>query len=128
MMFEVANMSFALPEMFMLAMSGVILMAVAFMGRQGANAAYILSQVTMIGTAVLLYQAIDGSGGLTFNGSYIKDTLSDVLKLAICIVNVAVLLYSNAYLKARDLFKGEYYVLAVFATLGMMIITCAEFV
>ena len=126
MMFEVANMSFALPEMFMLAMSGVILMAVAFMGRQGANAAYILSQVTMIGTAVLLYQAIDGSGGLTFNGSYIKDTLSDVLKLAICIVNVAVLLYSNAYLKARDLFKGEYYVLAVFATLGMMIMVSAS--
>jgi len=126
MMFEIANMSFALPEMFLLAMSGVILMAVAFMGRNGASAAYYLSQITMIGTAVLIYQAIDGSGGHSFSNTYVKDALSDVLKFAICIINIAVLLYSTSYLKARDLFKGEYYVLAVFATLGMMIMVSAS--
>jgi NADH-quinone oxidoreductase subunit N len=112
--------------MFLLAMAGLILMVVAFMGKNGASVAYWLSQATMIGTAYIIYSAIDGSGGLTFNGSYIKDTLSDVLKLTVCIVNVAVLLYSVSYLKARDLFKGEYYVLVVFATLGMSIMISAH--
>lgn len=126
MVFEVINMSFALPEMFLLAMAGVILMVVAFMGKKGASAAYWLSQLTMIGTAYIVYSSVGGEGGLTFSDSYIKDTLSDVLKLTVSIVNVAVLLYSVSYLKARELFKGEYYVLAVFSTLGMFVMISAH--
>jgi len=126
MMFEVINMSFALPEMFLLAMAGVILMVVAFMGNKGASAAYWLSQLTMIGTAYIVYSSVSGGGGLTFSDSYVKDTFSDVLKLTVSIVNVAVLLYSVSYLKARELFKGEYYVLAVFSTLGMFIMISAH--
>lgn len=125
MIFEVVNMSFALPEMFMLTMACVILLVVAFLGEKAASAAYGLSQFTMAITAILIYQGIDTSGGLTFDGTYIKDAFSDVLKFAICLINIAVLLYSTSYLKARTLFKGEYYVLAVFATLGMMIMVSA---
>jgi NADH-quinone oxidoreductase subunit N len=125
MIFEVVNMSFALPEMFMLTMACVILLAVAFLGKKGASTAYALSQLTLAITAVLIYQGMGTSGGLTFDGTYIKDAFSDVLKLTICLVNIAVLLYSTSYLKARTLFKGEYYVLAVFATLGMMVMVSA---
>lgn len=124
MTFEVLNMSFALPEMFMLAMACIILLVVAFLGKKGASAAYGLSQLTLAITAILIYQSV-GKSGLTFDGTYIKDTFGDVLKLAICIINIAVLLYSTSYLKARDLFKGEYYVLAIFSTLGMMIMVSA---
>ncbi len=124
MTFEVSNMVLALPEMFMLAMACVILLAVAFLGKQGANAAYGLSQLTLAITAILIYQSL-GETGLTFDGTYVKDAFSDVLKMAICLINIAVLLYSTTYLKARDLFKGEYYVLAIFSTLGMMIMVSA---
>ncbi|RKZ98858.1 MAG: NADH-quinone oxidoreductase subunit NuoN [Gammaproteobacteria bacterium] len=125
MIFEVVNMSFALPEMFMLTMACVILLVVAFLGKNGASTAYGLSQLTLAITAILIYQGMEASGGLTFDGTYIKDAFSDVLKLTICLINIAVLLYSTSYLKARALFKGEYYVLAVFATLGMMVMVSA---
>lgn len=125
MIFEVINMSFALPEMFMLTMACVILLVVAFLGKEAASTAYALSQLTMAITAILIYQAMGNGGGLTFDGTYIKDAFSDVLKLTICLINIAVLLYSTSYLKARDLFKGEYYVLAVFSTLGMMVMVSA---
>ncbi|RKZ78162.1 MAG: NADH-quinone oxidoreductase subunit NuoN [Gammaproteobacteria bacterium] len=125
MIFEVVNMSFALPEMFMLTMACVILLVVAFLGKEGASSAYVLSQLTMAITAVLIYQGMGNAGGLTFDGTYIKDAFSDVLKLTICLINIAVLLYSTSYLKARNLFKGEYYVLAVFSTLGMMVMVSA---
>ena len=124
MTFEVLNMSFALPEMFMLAMACIILLVVAFLDKKGASAAYGLSQLTLAITAILIYQSF-GKSGLTFDGTYIKDAFSDVLKFAICIINIAVLLYSTSYLKARGLFKGEYYVLAIFSTLGMMIMVSA---
>jgi NADH-quinone oxidoreductase subunit N len=124
MTFEVSNMVLALPEMFMLAMACVILLAVAFLGKQGASAAYVLSQLTLAITAILVYQSL-GTTGLTFDGTYVKDAFSDVLKMAICLINIAVLLYSTSYLKARSLFKGEYYVLAIFSTLGMMIMVSA---
>lgn len=121
MMFEVINMSFALPEIFMMVMACIILLVVAFKGENSGFASYWLSQFTLVATAIIIYQSVAVTSGLTFDGSYIKDPLSDVLKLAICIINIFVLLYSSSYLKARDLFKGEYYALAIFATLGMMI-------
>jgi len=124
MTFEVVNMSLALPEMFMLAMACIILLAVAFLGDKGAYTAYGLSQLTLAVTAILIYQSF-GDTGITFDGTYIKDAFSDVLKLALCVINIAVLLYSTSYLKARNLFKGEYYVLAIFSTLGMMIMVSA---
>ncbi|MBL4637861.1 MAG: NADH-quinone oxidoreductase subunit N, partial [Proteobacteria bacterium] len=121
MMFEVINMSFALPEIFMMVMACIILLVVAFMGENSGAASYWLSQLTLVITSIIVYQSLAVSAGVTFDGSYIKDALSDVLKLAICIINVVVLLYSVSYLRARKLFKGEYYVLTIFATLGMLI-------
>lgn len=126
MMFEVTNMSFALPEMFLLAMACTILLVVAFFKKTGANLAYILSQLTMVVSTVLVYHAMGGAEGLAFSDSYIKDALSNVLKIAIYLINIAVLMYSTSYLKERDLFKGEYYVLAVFATLGMSVMASAH--
>ncbi len=124
MTFEVSNMALALPEMFMLAMACITLLAVSFLGKNGAKAAYSLSQLTLAITAIIIYQSL-GQTGTTFDGTYIKDGFSDVLKLVICLINMLVLLYSTSYLKARDLFKGEYYVLAIFSTLGMMIMVSA---
>jgi len=121
MMFEVINMSFALPEIFMMVMACIILLAVAYSGKNSGTISYWLSQITLVATAVIIYQSLAVTSGLTFDGSYIKDALSDVLKLAICLVNVLVLLYSSSYLRARGLFRGEYYALAIFATLGMLI-------
>jgi NADH-quinone oxidoreductase subunit N len=125
MMFEVTNMAFALPEMFMLAMACVILLVVAFLGKSSAGPAYILSQLTLAITMLLIYYAMGKTAGLTFDGTYIKDVFSDILKLAICVLNMVVLIYSCKYLKDRGLFRGEYYVLAIFSTLGMMIMVSA---
>jgi NADH-quinone oxidoreductase subunit N len=125
MNFEVPNMIFALPEMFMLMMACIILLVVAFLGKKSAPLAYGLSQITLVVTALLIYQSF-GEGGVTFDGTYIKDSFSDILKIVIAIINIAVLLYSTSYLKVRDLFKGEYYVLAIFSTLGMMIMVSAN--
>src|SRR5688572_32474718 len=39
---------------------------------------------------------------------------------------MTVLVYSRAYISARGLFRGEYFVLVLFATLGMMVMISAN--
>ena len=117
-------MLFALPEMVMLAMACVILLLVAFTGTRKLEWVYGLSQFTLFITAVIVVGSL-GEGGLTLSDTYIKDSLSDVLKVFVCVINMLVLLYSSPYLKARGLRQGEFYVLAVFSTLGMLIMVSA---
>lgn len=123
-MFQVPNMLFALPEMVMLAMACVILLLVAFTGARRVEWVYGLSQLSLLATALIVVWSL-GEGGLTFADTYVKDTLSDILKLAICVINMLVLLYSCSYLKARNLMQGEFFVLAIFSTLGMLIMVSA---
>ena len=59
-------------------------------------------------------------------GHYIKDAMGDLLKLFIYLTCAAVFLYSRDYLRRRDLFKGEYYVLGLFGVLGMMVMVSAH--
>lgn len=123
-MFQVPNMLFALPEMVLLTMACVILLVVAFTGARKIEWVYGLSQLSLALTLLVVLWSL-GDWGLTFSDTYIKDALSDLLKVFICIVNMLVLLYSVNYLKARQLMQGEFFVLAVFSTLGMLIMVSA---
>lgn len=120
MPFQVPNMSFALPEMWLLLMACVVLLVVAYTGGKRIEWVAGLSQFSLLVTAVLVYLNLD-QAGLTFSGTYIKDPLSDVLKLSITLINMLVLLYCGRYLQDRDLRSGEFYVLALFSTLGMLV-------
>jgi NADH-quinone oxidoreductase subunit N len=62
----------------------------------------------------------------TFGGSFILDQLAVTLKVAICLISALVFIYSRDYLKDHGIYKGEYYVLGLFAVLGMMIMTSAH--
>lgn len=125
MAFEVPNMLFALPEMLLLAMCCIVLLVVAFTGNRQINLVHALSQLSLLITFLTVFWMM-GESGLTFSETYIKDPLSDVLKLAICLVNMLVLSYSYRYLQVRKLLQGEFYVLALFSTLGMLVMVSAH--
>jgi NADH-quinone oxidoreductase subunit N len=57
---------------------------------------------------------------------FVDDAMSDVLKLALYLAVAIMLVYSRGYLQARGLYKGEFYVLTLFATLGMMVMISAS--
>ncbi|MDO8828013.1 NADH-quinone oxidoreductase subunit NuoN [Methylophaga sp.] len=125
MAFEVPNMLFALPEMLLLAMCCIVLLVVAFTGNRQINLVHGLSQLSLLITFLTVFWMM-GEGGLTFSETYIKDPLSDLLKLAICLVNMLVFSYSYRYLQDRKLLQGEFYVLALFSTLGMLVMVSAH--
>ena len=61
-----------------------------------------------------------------FHNMFVDDLMSDVLKLLTYLAVSMMLVYSRSYLMARGLFTGEFMVLALFATLGMMVMISAS--
>jgi NADH-quinone oxidoreductase subunit N len=114
----------ALPEIFVFSMACVILMADAFLPEKRRFISCGLALVTLVGAALLTIKGF-GAGGVAFNGMFVGDALADTLKLAIYLVVFFVLIYSRDYLSSRDMYKGEYFVLALFAVTGMMVMASA---
>ena len=59
-------------------------------------------------------------------GMYVADELAFVLKLAGFLVVAVALLYSRGYLIHRNILRGEYYVLALTALLGIFVLVSAN--
>ncbi len=126
MNFEVPNFTPAIPEMFVLGMACVILLLDLFVTDKGRVLTYILSLATLAIAAVLTITLHTPEPVYTFSGSYVADSMSALLKVFIYLTTACVLIYSRDYLLQRDLLKGEFYVLSLFAVLGMMIMVSAH--
>ena len=115
----------AAPEIFLLTMACAIILVDIFFGKSHRYITAGLSMVTLLGCAVITYTTMSGELVLTFSNMFVDDLLADFLKLLVYITVMMVLVYSRGYLRERGLDKGEYYVLMLFATLGMMVMISA---
>lgn len=126
MSFAIPNIALATPEIFVLAAACAILVIDVFLPDEKRHITLALTQLTLLGALILTVAAYDTNPVIGFNGHYIKDAMADILKVGIYLVSAAGFLYSRDYLRDRDLFKGEYYVLGLFGVLGMMIMVSAH--
>jgi len=116
----------AYPELFLLTMACVILVADLFVSDDNRVVTYALTLAALAGTFALTYLTATVEPVTTFSGMFVDDLMSDVLKLVTYLGVMAMLIYSRAYLAARGLFRGEFFVLVLFATLGMMVMISAS--
>ena len=116
----------AFPELFLLGMVCVILVADLFVSDENRVATYALTQLALAGCFVVTLFTLRLEPETTFSGMFVDDPMSDVLKLVVYIGVMVMLAYSRAYIGARGLFRGEFFVLALFATLGMMVMISAN--
>ncbi len=126
MAFEIPNFAPALPEIFVLTMICVVLVVDLFLTDKNRSITYLLSQATLLGAAVLSVIVQSSVPEYTFGGMFVNDGMGTVLKLFIYLSTAIVFIYSREYLIERGLFKGEYFVLALFAVLGMMVMVSAN--
>jgi NADH-quinone oxidoreductase subunit N len=115
----------AAPEIFLLFMACAILLVDLFLGKTHRAITAGLTMVTLLGCLVITYTTMTGEMVLTFSNMFVDDMLADSLKLLVYITMMVVLVYSRGFLRDRGLDKGEYYVLVLFATLGMMVMISA---
>jgi len=116
----------ALPEMVMLAMTCLVLVVDLFLPQEKRGFTLLLSIATLALAIAAVIAVAPVTAVSSFGGSFVLDQLAVVLKIATCGVTILVFVYSRDYLADNDMYKGEYYVLGLFATLGMMIMISAH--
>ena len=116
----------AYPELFLLAMVCVVLVADLFVSDGRRIVTYALTQATLAGCIAITFLTSRIEPAHTFSGMFVDDLMSDVLKLLVYVGVMVILVYSRAYIAARGMFRGEFFVLTLFATLGMMIMISAN--
>jgi len=126
MTLDALNISIAWPEIFLLSMTCLLLVVDVFLKQTQRNASYLIAQFTLLVTMAFIAVNMTGQRTEAFNGTFVVDPLADVLKLFICAVIAFVFVYSRDYLKDRNIFKGEFYVLGLFGVLGMMVMVSSN--
>ena len=126
MTYEIPDFLLAAPEILLLTMVCVILVVDLFLSDARRVWTYALSQLSLVGTAALVFVVGGEDVAYTFNGMFVDDPMADVLKIAVCLTVAVMLAYSRDYVAARDMYRGEFFVLSLFATLGMMVMISAN--
>lgn len=116
----------AAPEMTLLGLICVVLVADLFVDDDHRVYTFWLSMAALVITASVLYATAPDTRIVLFYGSYVSDPLSQVLKLGTVLFVAVSFFYARDYLRANDLHKGEFYLLGLFGLLGMMIMTSAN--
>jgi NADH-quinone oxidoreductase subunit N len=116
----------ALPEMVMLGMTCLVLVVDLFLPQAKRGFTLLLSVSTLVLAIAAVIMVAPTTSVSSFGGSFVLDQLAVVLKIATCAITILVFVYSRDYLVDHDIYRGEYYVLGLFATLGMMVMISAH--
>jgi len=112
-------------EVFLVAAACVVLLVDLFVDDRRRWVTYLLSILTLAGAALVTSTVGPPGRVVSLYGQYVADPMGTVLKLFNYATVAVVLLYSRDYLEKRGLFKGEYFVLALFAVLGINVMISA---
>lgn len=116
----------ALPEIVLLGMAMLILLADLFLKQSNRIAIYSLSQLALLMAAYFTFTTHAPGVGYAFTGAFVDDAMSDVLKLMIYLGTSLIFVYTRQYIQVRNMFRGEFYALVLFSVVGMMIMVSGQ--
>lgn len=119
------NLIPAMPEIVLLSALGVVLLVDLWLKDSQRYITHYLSLLTLVITAVAQWMVWSNNSIATFSGMYIADGMSQVAKLAMYAALFAVFVYAKPYNQVRNIFKGEFYTLSMFALIGMSVMASA---
>lgn len=127
-MSELPNLTPALPEIFMAAVAMALLMVGVFTKGEAKTVTRLVSYLAtgaMI-LALLLVTAFSTTAGTTFNGLFITGAFPAFAKVLILGASALTLFMSRDFFVRANVNRPEYPVLAILATLGMMMMVSAN--
>jgi len=113
-----------MPEIVMLVAACVVLIVDLFLTERTRLVTYVLSLAALVVTGATII-ATAGDPVVSFEGSFVRDAVADVMKMGILTVTGFAMVYAKDYLVQQGIYRGEYYTLALFSVLGMMIMSSA---
>jgi NADH-quinone oxidoreductase subunit N len=125
MVLSLADVQPAAAEIFVALAACVLLLVDAVAGARARGAVFVLAIASLAGAAWVSSAVTPESRLVLLGGHFVADPMGTVLKLFAYGAAAVTLLYSRDYLERRELLKGEYLVLALFAVLGIQVIVAA---
>jgi len=126
MNFVIPSFAPAVPEMVLLALISTILVADTFWSKRFQFATYYATQISLLFVGFLIFSSFAVEQVITFDGSFVRDSFSDVLKLFTVAITIGVFFFSREYLMQHKFFSGEFFVLGLFSVLGMFVMISAH--
>lgn len=126
MSFDYANLIPVIPEIAVLVSASILLLVDLWLKEEGKMVNHTLGVLSLMVAIGLVGLVGGGPREIVLGGTFVRDAMSDLLKVAILLVSLLAFVYSKDYLRARRMVVGEYYVMALFAVLGMMVMVSAN--
>lgn len=127
---DVSKAMLVAPELWVLTMTCAILCLDLFISEERRGIIHMLGMLTLVFAAIITlrddYLVAGVRSVVTFNGSFIRDPMGDVLKIFSYAVLAMVYIYSKHYLRQFRMFRGDFYTLSLFALLGIMLLISAN--
>jgi NADH-quinone oxidoreductase subunit N len=121
------NLLAALPEIVLLVATCVVLLADVIRGR-GAPVDGVdrLAYLALLAAGLACVAQLGEPVEYAFGGMYVGDELARLLKLCACIATAVSFIYARGYIGDRQMYRGEFYTLALFSLLGQMVMISAN--
>jgi NADH-quinone oxidoreductase subunit N len=119
----------ALPEVLLLVGTCVMMIVDTFVKDERRAVTYWIAQGTLALCALATLYVVSETGAekyYLFNGLFVADFLSHLVKLVSYAAVSAALVYSRQWLVDRQLLRGEFFSLLLFSLLGMMLLASAN--
>ncbi len=125
--FNPADLLAILPELVLLGATCAILLIDLFLKPSQRDITHWLSIAAIAVTSFLVWRGAPevAQGVSAFNGMFKHDGISVVLKQFVLLTTGLSLFYARNYMRERSLLFGEFYLLILFATVGMMLLVSA---
>jgi NADH-quinone oxidoreductase subunit N len=121
------NFSSVFPEAILLAGGCFILVADPFFTDRSRNSAYWLSLLCLLAVAFAAWGPLsDGAVEYGFGGMYLTDPMTAALKIASILATAVTFVYAQGYARKRNMWRGEFFALGLFALLGIMTMISAN--
>jgi NADH-quinone oxidoreductase subunit N len=114
-----------LPEFYLVAAVCLMLLLDAFMTAEQRPLLHWISIVVLLVAIYLVVVGQPDQAMTAFGGMFVRDDVSEILKVFALGTTVLVMVYSRPYLIDRKLLIGEFYTLMTFAVLGVMLLVSA---
>ena len=124
MIIGLESWTLARPELFLAAVTALLLVYGVVRGESSANFVAVTTSLALLATAVLLF--VPYREGTAFASLFIVDRLTTTMKALVLVGSAVTVLMSRAYFERVKAWRFEYPVLVSLATLGMMLMISAN--
>ncbi len=125
MPYEAINPMPVLPEIAIMLTACTVLLVDLYLKEKDKGIAHDLALIGLVAAIGLTGLVGGGAQTVAFGGNVVRDPMSDLLKGATLMVAFFGFVYARPWLKDRHLLAGEFYVLGLFAVLGMLVMISA---